>query len=59
MYLAGEQLSPRGLGGGLWDEMMTIVYSPLSVDPTIEFRQVIEFLSKIQDEPWTKALHLD
>jgi hypothetical protein len=49
----------RRLRGGLWSEMVELVYNPNPVDHVAEHEKIIEVLKTIKDERWAKFLHLD
>jgi len=47
----------RRLGGGLWSELTELTYNP--IEPAAEHGKVVEVLHGIEEERWTKFLHLD
>jgi dienelactone hydrolase len=47
------------LGDGPWREIVEMVYSADPVDPVSEHGKIIEILTAIKGERWTKFLHLD
>ena len=47
------------LGTNPWDEILNLMYGTEPIDPTIEFKKVLDLLNAIKDEDWTKFLHLD
>jgi len=49
----------RSLGDGPWRNMVDVVYASNPLDPGAEFEAVIGVLKAIQDEAWTRSLHLD
>ena len=59
LYREVNQSESRRLGGGAWSEMTALAYGAKPDDPAVEFGRVVEILQSIQDERWTKFLHLD
>jgi uncharacterized protein len=59
MYREVNLSESRRLGGGLWNEMVELVYNPNSADHIAEHEKVIEVLRGIQEARWAKFLHLD
>jgi len=49
----------QSLGDGPWRNMVDVVYASNPLDPGAEFQSVIGILKTIQDEAWTRSLHLD
>lgn len=59
MYREVNLSDSRRLGRGLWNELTELTYSANPVDLVAEHGNVIEILKGIEDERWTKFLHLD
>jgi len=59
VYQTINQSETKRLGDGPWIKIVEMIYSPNPIDPTIEFKTVLDLLQAIKDETWTKFLHLD
>jgi uncharacterized protein len=59
LYREVNQSESKRLGNGAWSEMTTLAYGVKPDDPAVELGKVVEILTSIKDECWTKFLHLD
>lgn len=57
MYREINLSESRRLGGGLWSELAELTYNP--IEPVAEHGKVVEVLHGVEEERWTKFLHLD
>ena len=59
VYSKVNRAEAEKLGPGPWGEVFDLVYSSQTMESTFEFEKVLELFHAIQEEAWTKALHLD
>ncbi len=59
VYEKANLSEARRLGSGPWSEMAALTYSRDSIELAIEFEKVFGIFKRIQDERWSKSLHLE